>query len=186
MSPHRLLSHLISLAILAFIAATGCRGASDALAGKASLTLSSPSITNGQVNRSVTCDGSNTSPALSWSEPPSATRSFALLVTDPDAPGQTFTHWVLFNIPGSARSLSSGISGQLQLPDGSRQGHNDFNATGYGGPCPPGHSPHRYIFNLYALDNTLDLPSGVTRSQVEDAMKGHVLARGQLIGRYSR
>ena len=181
----RLSPRLCTLTLLALTAALGCRGASDALAGKASLTLSSSGIANGQVDRAVTCDGSNTSPDLSWSEPPTGTRSLALLVTDPDAPGQTFTHWVLFNIPPSTRSLSSGISNQSQLTDGSRQGHNDFDATGYGGPCPPGHSPHRYIFTIYALDTALDLPSGATRSQVEDSMKGHVLARGRLIARYS-
>lgn len=186
MSLRQFSSRIGIIALLACTANIGCRGASDALAGKASLTLSSPSVSNGQVDRAVTCDGSNTSPGLSWSEPPAGTRSFALLATDPDAPGQTFTHWVLFNIPAASRSLSSGISGQSQLPDGSRQGHNDFDATGYGGPCPPGHSPHRYIFSLYALDTSIDLPSGANRSQVEEAMKGHVLARGQIMGRYGR
>lgn len=182
----RFLSRIGIASLLSLAAASGCHGASDALAGKASLTLSSSSISNSQIDRSITCDGANSSPQLSWSQPPAATRSLTLLVTDPDAPGVTFTHWILFNIPPGARSLSSGITGQPQLADGSRQGHNDFDATGYGGPCPPGHDPHRYIFTLYALDTTLDQPSGATRSQVEDSIKGHVLARGQLMGRYGR
>lgn len=186
MSLHRLSSRGIIFALLAFAVTIGCRGASDPPAGKASLILTSSSIANGQVDRSVTCDGSNASPALAWSEPPARTRSLALLVTDPDAPGQTFTHWVLINIPAATRSLAAGITSQPRLPDGSLQGRNDFEATGYGGPCPPGHSPHRYIFTLYALDTSLDLLSGATRSQVEDSMKGHVLARGQLTGRYGR
>jgi len=108
----------------------------------------------------------------------------ALIVTDPDAPGRTFVHWVLYDLPAGAQSLPEGLPTQYQLPDGSRQGRNDFGNLGYGGPCPPGHSPHHYVFTLYALDAKLNLPVGATRAQVEAAMQGHVLAHGELIALY--
>jgi Raf kinase inhibitor-like YbhB/YbcL family protein len=91
---------------------------------------------------------------------------------------------VLYDLPAEKRELPEGLPNQAQLPDGSRQGQNDFDKTGYGGPCPPGKSAHRYVFALYALDSRLNLPIGATRKQVEKAMKGHVLAYGELIGRY--
>jgi Raf kinase inhibitor-like YbhB/YbcL family protein len=178
-------SRPIAFSLLVLACLPGCRSATDALSAKTTLTLTSSSITNGQVVRTITCDGANTSPDLAWSALPPATRSLALLFTDPDAPGVTFTHWTLFNIPAEARSLPAALPKTAQLSDGSRQGHNDFDATGYGGPCPPGHSPHRYVFNLYAVDILLDLPPGATRQQIEEALKGHVLASGQLTGRYS-
>jgi hypothetical protein len=97
-----------------------------------------------------------------------------------------FVHWVLYNLPATARSLPPSVPRQEQLGDGSRQGRTDFGDIGYGGPCPPGHSPHHYRFVLYAADTTLSLPSGATRQQVEDALKGHIVARGKLVGVYSR
>ena len=106
-------------------------------------------------------------------------------MTDPDAPGGTFIHWVLYDIPAVTRELPVGVPKQGQLSDNSRQGKNDFGKIGYGGPCPPG-GTHHYVFSLYALDTTLGLPAGASRSQVESAMKGHVLARGELTGLYSR
>lgn len=135
---------------------------------------------------SLTCDGAGGSPALAWNAGPAGTRSFALLVTDPDAPDGTFTHWVLFNIPAAAQSLAAGLSAQGEQADGSRQGANDFGQTGYGGPCPPGHAPHRYVFELFALDTQLDLPAGASRAQVEAALHSHVLAQGRLVGVYHR
>lgn len=183
--------HRFPLQVLAALCAvpllSSCHGAPPASpAGQGSISLSSPFLSNGQVDRSITCDGANISPTLAWSAPPPATRALTLLVTDPDAPGGTFTHWVLYNLPAVSQSLPSGVAKQPQLPDGSRQGRNDFGETGYGGPCPPGHSPHRYIFTLYALDKVLDLPPGATRQQVEDELHGHILARGQLTARYGR
>jgi Raf kinase inhibitor-like YbhB/YbcL family protein len=105
-------------------------------------------------------------------------------VTDPDA--RTFTHWVLYNLPANANSLPANVPKQDQLSDGSRQGRNDFGKIGYAGPCGPRGSTHRYFFDLFALDSTLDLPAGATRAQIEDAMNTHVLARGKLMARYSR
>ena len=148
------------------------------------LVLSSSSLQNSQYPRQFTCDGEDSSPTLAWSAPPSNTKSLVLTVTDPDA--RTFTHWVLYNLPASANSLSASVPKQDQLSDGSRQGRNDFGKIGYAGPCGPHGSTHRYFFDLFALNSTLDLPAGATRAQIEDAMNTHVLARGKLMARYSR
>ena len=138
-------------------------------------------------NQFSSCEGeTNDSPELSWQTAPDGTQSFALIVTDPDAPIGTFTHWVLYNLPPEMRELPQAIRKAEQLPNGSRQGTNDFGETGYDGPCPPGHSTHRYVFDLYALDTKLNLPPGATKKQVTDAMSNHILAHGQLTGRYQR
>ncbi|MEB3182529.1 MAG: YbhB/YbcL family Raf kinase inhibitor-like protein [Nostocaceae cyanobacterium] len=132
-----------------------------------------------------TCDGEDISPALSWSEPPSGTKSLALIVDDPDAPGKTFVHWVLYDIPATARSLPENVAAVNNLPNGTLQGKNDFGKLGYGGPCPPG-GTHRYFFKLYALDKKLDLESGATKAQVLVTMDGHILASAELMGGYQR
>ena len=133
-----------------------------------------------------TCDGKDVSPPIKWGEGPGNVRAWALIVDDPDAPSKTWVHWVLFNIPGSTRSLSASVPTTGDLPEGGRQGKNDFGKPGYGGPCPPVGKPHRYFFRLYALDGPLDLPAGATRDQVDRAMEGHVLGRGELLGTYAR
>ena len=133
-----------------------------------------------------TCDGSDTSPALSWTTPPEGTQSFAVVMDDPDAPRGTFTHWVLYNIPASARGLPEGVAPERALPSGARQGRNDFGRIGYGGPCPPPGRPHRYYFRLYALDTQLGTKAGATRAQVDEAMRGHMLAAAELTARYRR
>jgi Raf kinase inhibitor-like YbhB/YbcL family protein len=133
------------------------------------------------------CDGHDISPELSWAAPPERAQSFALIVTDKDSPfGLNFVHWVLYDLPADKRELPSGVAKQEQLPDGSLQGHNGFDKIGYVGPCPPGHSVHRYFFVLYALNTKLGLPPGASKKQVEKAMKGHVLASGELVGKYQR
>lgn len=137
------------------------------------------------IPREYTCDGSNVSPALSWSGTPSNAKSIALIMDDPDAPGGTFVHWVLFNIPASTQKLPKGIPRNQTLGDGSRQGMTDFGRAGYGGPCPP-KGTHRYYFRIYALDTMLNLQPGASREQLDDAMKGHVLAQGELMGKYAR
>jgi len=139
----------------------------------------------GSIPYRYTCNGDDVSPPLAWGDPPPGTRSFALLVDDPDAPRGTFTHWVLFNIPSGARGLPEGVPGDERLPDGSVQGRNDFPRTGWGGPCPPS-GTHRYRFFLYALDATLDLPPGASKRQLLDAVEDHILAEGRLTGTYSR
>lgn len=134
--------------------------------------------------KSATCDGEGKSPVLHWAAPTSgdAAKSFALIVDDPDAPSGTFTHWVLFNIPGGTSVLQHGV-GDIGVA-----GRNDFNKNGYGAPCPPqGHGTHRYFFRLYALDvDKLGPGVGATRTKVEDAMRGHIVGRAELIGTYER
>lgn len=137
------------------------------------------------IPRDYTCDGGNQSPPLSWQGVPEATQSLALIVDDPDAPGRTFVHWVLYNLPPDQSSLSAAQPTSPTLLWGGIQGRNDFRAIGYGGPCPP-QGRHRYDFKLYALDQRLTLEPGATKDQVVEAMDGHVLATAELIGYYNR
>ena len=140
----------------------------------------------GIIPKSLTCDGGDRSPALAWKAPPSGTQSFVLIADDPDAPVQTWVHWVIFDLPPDERSLPENLPKNGQAADGSRQGSNDFDKIGYGGPCPPSGSAHRYFFKLYALDAKLNLDPGSTKKDVERATQGHILARGETIGRYAR
>jgi Raf kinase inhibitor-like YbhB/YbcL family protein len=133
-----------------------------------------------------TGDGKDISPPLKWGEPPAGAKSVALIADDPDAPRGTWVHWVLFNLPPDTRSLDEGIPKTETLANGAKQGKNDFGKIGYGGPAPPKGMPHRYYFKLNALDDMLKLPAGATKADVEKAMKGHVLAEGQLMGTYQR
>ena len=152
-----------------------------------SLTLSSPSFSNsGDIAKKFTCEGADISPQLSWTDPPAGTKSFALLVDDPDAPVGNWNHWTLWNLPPSARGLSEGMSKEARLPDGSQQGLNDFRKTGYNGPCPPAGKPHRYYFKLFALDAKLDLKAGSGKPELEAAIKGHILAQAESMGRFGR
>ena len=132
-----------------------------------------------------TCDGTDVSPDLAWTGVPDGARSLALICDDPDAPVGTWVHWVLFNIPAGETGLTAEVASDPVLGNGAIHGMNDFGRLGYGGPCPPG-GTHRYFFKLYALDTALDLASGATKAQVEAAMQGHILAEGQLMGRYKR
>ncbi len=139
----------------------------------------------GPIPSRYTCDGQDVSPPLSWTQPPAGTKSLALISDDPDAPGKTWVHWVVYNLPPSARELPEAVRAEQELPDGTRQGTTDFGRIGYGGPCPPS-GTHRYFFTLYALDAALSLPPGATKQHVEAAMQGHILAHTQLIGTYRR
>ncbi len=139
-----------------------------------------------RIPRDHTCDGKDLSPALRWENPPPGTKAFALICDDPDAPGATWVHWVMWNIPASSKGLAQGVQTTRTLTDGSVQGKNDFGRIGYGGPCPPKGKPHRYFFKLYALDAAPGLAAGATRAEVLAAMKGHVLAEGELMGLYGR
>ena len=148
----------------------------------ASLSLTSSSFSpGGAIAAAYTCDGDGKSPALAWSAGPAATQSYALIVVDPDAPSGTFTHWVLFDMAASTSSL-------IENASAGEAGKNDFGKAGYGGPCPPkGKGAHRYFFRLYALDVAkLGEPAGASRAEVEKAMTGHVVARGELMGTYER
>ena len=133
-----------------------------------------------------TCDGPDVSPALAWTDPPADTHTFALIMDDPDAPVGTWVHWVLYDLPPNTRDLAEGVPKQEELPNGTRQGRNDFRRIGYGGPCPPSGPAHRYFFKLYALDSKTNLKPGATKAELEKAMKGHILTQAELMGRYQR
>jgi Raf kinase inhibitor-like YbhB/YbcL family protein len=151
-----------------------------------SLQLSSPAFSSqGMIPALHTCDGADISPPLRWEGVPEDTRSFALIMEDPDAPTGTWVHWVIYNIPPDTRELSQKIVVQETLPDGFRQAMTDFRRLGYGGPCPPS-GTHRYFFRLFALDDFLDLEPDAEKGELLEAMKGHVIARGELIGLYMR
>ena len=150
-------------------------------------SISSSDFQNGgDIPKKFTCEGADSSPELSWTDPPSSTRSLALIADDPDAPSGTFTHWVLFNLPPETRSVAAGVNKIDELPNGARQGRNGFRKIGYGGPCPPPGKPHRYFFKLYALDSKLDLKPGATKEELERAMEGHILAKPETMGKYGR
>jgi hypothetical protein len=151
------------------------------------LTVSSSAFQEGdRIPSKYSCQGRDVSPPLAWSEPPIGTQSLALIVGDPDAPGGVFRHWVLFNIPSDSRELPEAMPPQARLPSGALQWKNDFGRSGYGGPCPPPGGPHRYRFTLYALDQPLALEAGISKKQLLATMQGHMLAQGQLTGRYQR
>ncbi len=150
------------------------------------LVITSSAFSDGQaIPNRYSCDGPDVSPDLAWSGVPEGAASLALICDDPDAPMGTWVHWVLFNIPADADGLPAEIPSDAALENGARHGTNDFRRLGYGGPCPPG-GTHRYFFKLYALDTMLELDSGITKAQLLEAMEGHVLAEGQLMGTYSR
>jgi Raf kinase inhibitor-like YbhB/YbcL family protein len=128
-------------------------------------------------------ENKNLSPPLKWNDVPQGVKSFALICDDPDAPRGTWVHWVLFNIPGETRELSSSPAGKVDLP-GAIQGKNDFKKLGYGGPAPPS-GTHRYYFKLYALNTFLDLKEGATKDDLVKAMKDHIVGQGQLMGKFS-
>jgi Raf kinase inhibitor-like YbhB/YbcL family protein len=150
-------------------------------------SISSSDFQNGaEIPKKFTCDGADSSPELSWIDPPTGTRGLALIADDPDAPGGIFTHWVLFNLPADIRNLSANVSKVDELPNGARQGKNGFRKIGYGGPCPPPGKPHRYFFKLYALDRQVDLKPGATREELEQAIQGHTIGKAEIMGKYGR
>lgn len=152
-----------------------------------SIELNSPAFKSGStIPKQYTGDGEDKSPPLHWSAPPEGTKSLVLICDDPDAPIGTWVHWVLFNLPAATRDLKEGVPATKTLANGAQQGKNDFGKIGYGGPAPPKGKPHRYFFKLYALDRTVKLAPGATKAQLTEAMKGHILTEGQLIGTYGR
>ncbi|HIK46385.1 MAG TPA: YbhB/YbcL family Raf kinase inhibitor-like protein [Leptolyngbyaceae cyanobacterium M65_K2018_010] len=140
---------------------------------------------SGLIPSRYTCDGADLSPPLAWQASPAGSQSFALICDDPDAPGGIFVHWVIYDLPAHLAALPEGVPAAPSLAAGGHQGRNDFGKMGYGGPCPPA-GTHRYYFKLYALDRYLNLPSGATKAQLEQAMVGHVLATAEVMGRYQR
>mgnify|MGYP001140499843 CR=1 FL=1 len=140
----------------------------------------------GTIPEKYTCEGDNVSPPLVWTSVPEGTKSMALICDDPDAPMGTWVHWVLFDLPPSVRELAENVPAQRELKSGAKQGTNDFREIGYGGPCPPPGRAHRYYFKLYALDKVINLSPGASKSQLVEAMKGHILAEGKLMGKFKR
>jgi len=146
------------------------------------LELKSDAFQDGQpIPVQYTCDGADQTPALSWGEPPQGTKSFALVIDDPDAPSGTFRHWGVFDIPTSTRAIGGGQRVGTEV-------HNDFGKAGYGGPCPPkGHGPHHYHFKLFALDvDKLNIAAGAKVLDVENEAAKHAIAQGELVGTYER
>ena len=175
------------------VAVAGCSGSDPAAnrgggegtvesAPLAKLSLTSDAFQEGQpIPAEFTCDGANRSPALAWGEPPAGTKSFTLIVDDPDAPSGLYRHWGAYDIPANARSVAAGQSVGTQAT-------NDFGKPGYGGPCPPpGHGVHHYHFKLYALNvEQLGLQPNAKIAAVEDAARQHAIGQGELIGTYER
>ncbi len=140
---------------------------------------------DGMIPEKHTCDGGDISPPLSWDSVPEETKSIAVICDDPDAPVGTWVHWVVYNIPPETKELEENVTPEREMDNGGVQGMNDFKKIGYGGPCPPS-GTHRYFFKIYALDSRMDLEPGATKSLLLIAMEGHILAKGELIGKYSR
>jgi Raf kinase inhibitor-like YbhB/YbcL family protein len=157
----------------------GGRATSDVLMD--AFTVESGAFTSGEpIPARHTCDGEDVSPPLGWRNLPEGTRSLALVVDDPDAPGRIFTHWVAWGLDPASGGVGEGESAPLE-------GRNDFGTTGYRGPCPPpGHGPHRYVFRLYALDAEPALAAGAAKTELEQVMEGHVLTIAELVGTYER
>ncbi len=188
---------------LAMLVSAGCQRKDPLPAedpARQTIQLRSPAFAEGgMIPKAFACDGADRSPPLEWSGVPVKAQSLVLICDDPDAPMGTWSHWVVFNLAPGVRALNEGIppeetiapavfetpeSAAGKLP-GARQGTNDFGKIGYGGPCPPG-GTHRYFFRLYALDIQLELGTSANRSQVLNAIKGHILAEGRLMGKYKR
>jgi Raf kinase inhibitor-like YbhB/YbcL family protein len=152
------------------------------------LTLTSPAFHHtGEIPRKFTCDGSDVSPALSWTGVPAGARSLALVVDDPDAPDpaaprMTWVHWVLYDLPADSGGVAEALA---RPPAGARDGLNDWGRTGWGGPCPP-KGRHRYFFKLYALDDFLGDLGRPTKAALEKALRGHVIEKAELVGTYQR
>lgn len=173
MSTLRFLSFILGLAVIIFLVFLISRPSHM-------LSITSPSfIDSSAIPAQFTCDGQNTPPPLDFSQVPRSAQSLVLIVDDPDSPSGTWQHWLVWNLPPTTTHLAG------SLPDGAIQGKNDFGQISYGGPCP--HTgTHHYHFRLFALDTTLNLPSGANRPQIDQLMSGHVVATGELVGTYSR
>jgi hypothetical protein len=179
---------MIFAAAWAAVFLTACSADPSPTKGTAmTIQVSSPAFTDSQpIPQKYAHDNQNVSPALQWSSVPAAAKSLALICDDPDAPVGTWVHWVIYGLPPTLTNLPTGLPTSPELPDGSRQGMNDYKQIGYGGPQPPPGKPHRYFFKLYALDIIPDLKAGATKADLLKAMEGHIIAQGQLMGTYQR
>lgn len=153
----------------------------------AALRVTSQAFAEGEkIPSKYTCDGKDVSPPLHWDGVPAGAKSIALICEDPDAPGGTWIHWVLYDLPATTSALREGVKKSAMLADKSMQGLNDFEKTGYNGPCPPAGGAHRYFFRVYALDAGVLLPSRAKKADLVKAMEGHIVAEGSLMGTYQR
>jgi Raf kinase inhibitor-like YbhB/YbcL family protein len=159
----------------------------DGRPAHAQLTVSSPAIASGaSIANDYACTGADRSPALKWSNAPQSTKSYAIIVDDPDAPGGTFIHWVAYNIPSQINSLPAGVPQTGEIAGGGRNGTNGFGHLGYNGPCPPPGKLHHYHFQVFALDSTLTPGDNPDADAVRSAMNGHVVATAELVGTFER
>lgn len=177
---------MAQIAVTVVLSTTPAWASSQQGAAGNTLHVSSTSFSDGQVMpQKLTCDGADLSPDLQWQTQPAGVKSYAVVVTDPDAP-VAFTHWLAYDIPADTHALPEGASTPSARLDHGTEGINGFGRIGYGGPCPPAGKPHHYVFRVYALDTRLGLPAGQATAQVLSAIKGHVLAEGDIVGLYAR
>lgn len=185
-----------ALTLLSILALPGCGTGPKALAPeppakqtpnqKSEITLVSAAFKEGQpIPRQYACDGVNVSPPLEWGSAPKNAKTIAIIADDPDAPAGTWVHWVLYNLPAENIGLVENVPATETLNAGGFQGKNDFGKIGYGGPCPPS-GTHHYFFKVFAVDDELPLKAGATRAELEKALEGHVISKGQLMGTYKR
>lgn len=173
--------HILGLALVISWSPCGVRADATAQA----LTVASSAFETGAaIPPEYSCDGADHSPALSWGGAPPGTKSFAIIVDDPDAPAGTWVHWVVYDLPADAMQSPAGAPKVEKLPNAAKQGMNDFRKVGYNGPCPPPGKRHRYFFTLYALDKVTRLPPRATKAELLRAIEGHVLTQAQLVGTY--
>jgi Raf kinase inhibitor-like YbhB/YbcL family protein len=181
----------VSLLALILLAIAGCARPAvqeePIVPQDTALMLTSPAFTSGgEIPVKYSCDGQSISLPLDWGAGPPGTAAFSLILEDPDAPVKNFTHWVIFNLPPDTTGLPEALPRDGTLASGALQGKNGGGGIGYIGPCPPKGPAHHYVFNLYALDKSLDLAAGATKDQVRQAMQGHILAETILVGTYQR
>jgi Raf kinase inhibitor-like YbhB/YbcL family protein len=182
------MSHKTLLSLSAFAVVLACLTFLGSTSyAQSGFSLTSAAFTAGNtIPIANSCSGNNDSPPLSWSGAPSGTKSYVLILSDPDAPHGTFIHWVAFDIPGAATSLAAGVPHVDEIPGGGEQGMNAAAKIGYIGPCPPPGKVHHYHFTLYALNSTINLPKGASLTAVKSAMEAHVIGKTELVGTFSR
>jgi Raf kinase inhibitor-like YbhB/YbcL family protein len=169
------------------LSSLSCGGSDDRVGVKYNITLTSPAIDGKTpLDKRFTCDGKNVSPELNWEVKKADSCWFALICDDPDAPAGTWVHWVIYNIPGSARQLPEGFAKDPRFDDGTIQGRNDSGHIGYDGPCPPPGKPHHYFFKLYQLDAPVALEPGAAKAELLKAMETHVIDQGKLMAEFGR
>jgi len=179
------ISFLLAL-VLAGAGGAAAKKAQSKKTPKTTLRMDTSSFPKGgKIPDKYTCKGQNISPEISWKGLPPGTQSLVLICDDPDAPTQTWVHWVMYNIPANVYELTEAFPADDKMPNGILQGVNDFNKIGYGGPCPPS-GMHRYYFKLYALDRFLEMAAGAGKDQVLKALKGHQLGFTQIMGLYGK